>query len=130
MSNKIKLGARPKSFTRVIKFPMHDGTTGRIEVTYKYRTRSEFGEFVDGLVDAAKARGISEADAADFSMGDFMSKQAGANASYLMQVMESWDLDEPFNQSNVQQLADELPGAAMAIMETYRAACAEGRLGN
>jgi CRP/FNR family transcriptional regulator len=29
-----------------------------------------------------------------------------------------------------QQLADELPGAAAAIMETYRTACVEGRLGN
>lgn len=128
--SKIKLGARPKSFSRVVKFPMHDGTTGRIEVTFKYRTRSEFGEFIDSLVTAAKAQGLTDSDASDFSMGEFMTKQAGANASYLMQVMEAWDLDEPFNQANVQQLADELPGAAMAIMETYRAACAEGRLGN
>lgn len=37
---KIKLGARPKNFTRTVSFPMLDGSTGKIEVTYKYRTRS------------------------------------------------------------------------------------------
>jgi hypothetical protein len=44
--------------------------------------------------------------------------------------MDGWDLDEELNVANLERLADELPGAVMAIMEDYRAACCEGRLGN
>ena len=32
MATKIKLGSRPKSFTRVVKFPMLEGGEGSIEV--------------------------------------------------------------------------------------------------
>lgn len=125
---KITLGARPKTFTRIIKFPMLDGTTGSIEVTYKYRTRSEFGVFVDELVQSAGKAEPEEGQ--PFSMARLMQETAGANAAYLLKVIEAWNLDEPFNQANLQRLADELPAAAIAIMEAYRAACSEGRLGN
>jgi hypothetical protein len=124
--SKIKLGSRPKSFSKVVKFPMLDGSTGTINVTYKYRTRTEFGEFIDALMGAASAK----SEDGEFSMAELMEKTAGANADYLLQVIEAWDLDEDFNRANVQQLANELPAAAIAVMETYRSACTEGRLGN
>jgi hypothetical protein len=126
---KITLGNRPKHFKRVVKFQMLDGTTGNIEVTYIYRTRKEFGDLVDDLVKAAGQQ-AQPADDGTFSMRDLMEKTAGANANYIMQVIDGWNLDEDFSEASVQQLADELPGAALAIMETYRAACTEGRLGN
>jgi hypothetical protein len=124
--SKIKLGSRPKSFSKVVKFPMLDGSTGTINVTYKYRTRTEFGEFIDALMSAADKK----SEDGEFSMAELMEKTAGANADYLLQVIEAWDLDEDFNRSTVQQLANELPAAAIAVMETYRSACTEGRLGN
>ncbi len=127
--SKIKLGARPKNFTRVVSFPMLDGTTGKIEVTYRYRTRSEFGAFIDKLVDAAGATKPANAEE-KFSMADLMDKTAGANADYLLDVVDAWNLDEDLNRANVQQLSDELPAAVNAIMEAYRAAITEGRLGN
>jgi hypothetical protein len=36
----------------------------------------------------------------------------------------------PFSRAAVEQLCDELPGAAQDIMDAYRAAVVEGRLGN
>ena len=126
---KIKLGARPKNFKRVIKFPLLEGGEGAIEVVYKYRTRKEFGEFIDGLVDAAKVK-VTPDEGETFSMAAFMEKTAGSNSEYILQVIEGWNLDEEFSASNVQQLADEFPAAANAIMETYRVAITEGRLGN
>lgn len=125
---KIKLGSRPKSFTRVVKFPMLEGGEGSIECTFKYRTRSEFGVFIDALVESAGAK--PKEDGEKFSMEELMERTAGQNAKYILDVLESWNLDEDLNQANVQQLADELPAAAAAIMETYRTACVEGRLGN
>ena len=128
MATKIKLGARPKSFVRVVTFPMLEGGTGSIECTFRYRTRSEFGVFIDKLMEAAGANAQSEGE--KFSMAELMEKTAGQNAKYIMDVLDGWNLDEDLSQANLQQLADELPGAAAAIMETYRTACVEGRLGN
>lgn len=125
---KIKLGSRPKSFTRVVKFPMLEGGEGSIECVYKYRSRSEFGLFIDALVESAGAK--PKDDGEKFSMADLMERTAGQNAKYIMDVLDGWNLDEDLTLANVQQLADELPGAATAIMEAYRSACVEGRLGN
>lgn len=131
----IQLGARPKSFSRIVKFPLIDGTIGSLEVSYKYRTRIEFGQFVDALVAAAQAgHGQSQSQeritAEDFSMERIMAKTARANADYLLDVLDGWGLDVALTPDNVRALADQYPGATMAIMEAYRAAVTEGRLGN
>lgn len=128
MATKIKLGTRPKSFTRVVKFPMLEGGEGSIECTFKYRTRSEFGVFIDALLESAGAK--PKEDGEKFSMEELMERTAGENAKYIMDVLESWNLDEDLTQANVQQLADELPSACAAIMEAYRTACVEGRTKN
>ena len=126
---KIKLGNRPKSFKRIVKVPMLDGSEGSIEVTFKYRTRSEFGAFIDSITEAAGIKSKADDDA-KFSLADLMEKTKESNADYLFKVIEGWNLDEEFTLPNVAQLCDELPGAASAIMETYRLAVTEGRLGN
>lgn len=126
--SKIKLGNRPKSFTKTVKFDMLEGGKASIECTFKYRTRTEFGVFIDALVADA---GVKPEVAEDkFSMTDLMSQTAGSNAKYLLQVLEAWNLEEDLTLANAQQLADELPAAAAAVMETYRLAVTEGRLGN
>lgn len=125
---KVTLGKRPKSFKKTVTFPMIEGGTGSIECTYKYRTRSEFGLFIDLLMEAAGAK--PKDDGEKFSMADLMEKTAGSNADYILEVLEGWNLDEDLNKANAQQLADELPAAAAAIMETYRIAVTEGRSGN
>jgi hypothetical protein len=125
---KIKLGNRPKSFKHTVTFDMLEGGKGSIECVYKYRTRSEFGTFIDELMEAAGAK--EKADGEKFSMAELMDKTAGSNADYILSVLESWSLDEDLNKANAQQLADEYPAAAAAIMETYRTACLEGRRGN
>lgn len=126
--SKIKLGNRPKSFKRVVKFPLLEGGEGAIECTFKYRTRKEFGEFIDRMVEASGSK--TKADDEKFSMVALMEKTAGQNAEYMMDVLEGWNLDEDLSVANVQQLANEIPAAATAIMETYRTAIVEGRLGN
>ncbi|RYF73782.1 MAG: hypothetical protein EOO22_08310, partial [Comamonadaceae bacterium] len=123
------LGNRPKSFTRKVEFPMLDGQTGAIDITFKYRTRTEFGVFIDELMAAAGEKKKADDDE-KFSMAALMERTAGANASYILQVVDAWNLDAELSLSSVQQLSDEVPAASAAIMETYRLACTEGRLGN
>lgn len=125
---KIQLGKCPTSFKKPVTFPMLDGTTGVIEITYRYRTRKEFGLFIDKMMTAAGK--VKQPDPEKFSMAELMAKTAGANADYILQVITGWDLDAELTDKNVQQLADELPAAATAIMDAYRVAITEGRLGN
>jgi Phage tail assembly chaperone len=124
---KIKLGQRPTNFKHAVKFKLLDGTEASIEIVYRYRTRKEYGAFVDEVAAASK-----EERPADevFSWAKVMEKTGANNAEYVMQAVDGWNLDEPFNLENVQQLADEMPAAIAAIMDTYRNAITQGRLGN
>ena len=130
---KIVLGSRPKNFKHTVKFPMLDGTQGSVEVLYKYRTKKEFGEFIDALMESAKIKPPEpdgDEEAKPFSMADLMERTAGSNAAYILQVIDGWNLDGELTLDNAQAVADVYPAAATAIMEAYRTACTEGRLGN
>jgi hypothetical protein len=124
---KIKLGQRPQNFKRVVKFKMVDGTDASIEVSFKYRTRKEFGAFIDEISAAAK---VERPAGDDFSVADLWEKIGSGNADYILQAVDGWNLDEEFTRENVQQLADEIPAAVIAIIDSYREAITQGRLGN
>lgn len=125
---KVKLGARPKAFKPVtIKFEMPDGTKAAIEALYKYRTRSEFGELMNQLfADAGVERPADEK--LDFKK--IFESGSDKNADHILASLESWNLDEALNRDNLRQLNDEMPAACVALMDGYRMACVEGRLGN
>jgi hypothetical protein len=127
MATKIKLGNRPTSFKKTVTFQLHEGEQGAIDCQFKYRTRTDFGAFVDAMF---KDAGQPTPTSADFSMKRLMESTRDKNADYLLEALDGWDVDRPLDRTNAQQLADELPGAIVAIMEGYRAACVEGRMGN
>jgi hypothetical protein len=128
---KIKLGNRPKNFKKTVKVPMLEGGEGSVEVSFIYRTRTEFGAFIDDLMDDAGVKPASQSDDDQkFSLEQALAKTIEANADYIMKVVDGWNLDVDFSRDAVAQLCDELPGAAMAIMNDYRTAITEGRLGN
>lgn len=137
---KIVLGKRPETFKRTVAVPMLDGTKGTIECTFRYRTRKEFGALVDGIrADTEKlgAQATSEAAPVEegapskaWSMRDHFEKLVGTNADYILQILDGWNLDVPLSAESLQQLSDELPAASEAIIEAYRVAIIEGRLGN
>lgn len=125
----IKLGSTPKSFKRALTVDMLDGTKGSIEVTYKYRTRTEFGKFLDSVF---KEAGVAPAPGEDEKVviEKVMEKTRDTNADYLIQVLDGWNLESELTKANLQQLCDEFPGVANTIMETYRTAITEGRAKN
>ena len=129
---KIKLGARPKTFTHTVSVSVPEGGTAQVQMVYKYRTRTEFGAFVDNLLATAGAAPPASQAEADvvFSLRQALANARDTNADYILQIADGWNLDEEFNRANLVQLCDELPGAAQAIIEAYRAARTEGRLGN
>lgn len=121
---KIKLGAPPASIEHKVTAPLPDGTEGEIVITYKYRTRKQFAELLDQTFGAgaktAEPQNVAQATEAGLA----------ANAEYIMAIASGWDLPEPFDLAHVEQLCDELPGVALAIMSAYRQAITEGRVGN
>ncbi|MCK6453987.1 MAG: phage tail assembly chaperone [Alphaproteobacteria bacterium] len=124
----VTLGKRPSTFKPfTVKFQMPDGSEGSILVTYKYRTRTEFGDLIDGIF---KDAGRQRPDGEPFSMRELMEGTRNKNGDYLAAVIEAWNLDEPLTVESLRQLCDELPAAAAVIMEAYRTAALEGRLGN
>ena len=125
---KIKLGSTPKSFKRTITVDMLDGTKGSMECEFKYRTRVDFGKFLDALFAEA---GVKPSDEdAKIVIAEVMARTRDTNADYLMQVLDGWNLDDELSKESLQQLCDEFPGVANTIMETYRAAITEGRSKN
>ena len=128
---KIKCGARPKHFARTIIITMPEGGKGTVEMSYIYRTRSEFGKFVDELLDGAgvKSKGSTDEDV-KFSLREVLEKTRDQNADYILKIADGWNLEEEFTRDNIAQLCDELPAAAIEIIEGYRAAVTEGKLGN
>jgi hypothetical protein len=141
MAQKIKLGNRPKSFARTITFAMLEGGEGRMEVTYKYRSRKELAKLTDEVqaaaqaqheadIEAIKAKAEKKEPIEHLKQVDLLDRDISLQVDYLMQVVEGWDLDEKFDRSAVEQLADEVPAAITAAIETYRKAINEGRVGN
>lgn len=135
---KIILGQRPKNFLRTVHFKQVDGSPGQIEVTYSYRTRTEFGAFADSIRDQVKAGDEAmiekikalAAEGKQLSQAEIVAEENATNVAYVMGCIEGWNLDVPFDRAAVAQLADEVPAAITAIIGTYRDAIVEGRLGN
>lgn len=127
---KIRLGQTPKNFKRKVSFKLADGSDASIEITYKYRTRSEYGEFIDSMVKAAGNASKEVAVDENKVWGDLMAKIADSKAEHIVQIAEGWNLDEEFTINNIRQLADEFPEAAESIIENYRFAVTAARLGN
>lgn len=128
MATKIKLGQRPKNFVAPVKFKLLDGSDAVIDVTFKYRTRSEFGAFLDEVF-AANAP-LAPAEGAENPLATAYQVGVERHAAQIMLAAEGWNLDEPFTAENVQALCDEIPAAGVAIISAYQAAITEGRLGN
>lgn len=110
---------------------MLEGGDGSVEISYKYRTRSEFGNFIDEIFNDAGVNPASQDDVdVKLSLAEALKKTLDVNADYIMKVADGWNLDIEFSRDSVAQLCDELPGVALQIINSYRLAITEGRLGN
>lgn len=142
---KIVLGKTPKNFTHTVSIKMLDGTTGEVECKFKYRTRKQFGEFVDRVNREAREAGKAELEKAEnpaqpavdsgaevkpFSLAEHVSGVLANNSKYMLQILEGWNLEAPLTVESLEQLGDEIPGASAAIINIYRTVISEGIMGN
>lgn len=146
-ATKITLGKRPESFSKTVKATMLDGSTGCMEVQYKYRSRTELAELTDDMqaklkdeanveierfnaaVEKAKSTGAA---IPEFTMTqtEIVKRQTAVAVQYIQAITLGWNLDAEFDKEGIAELVDTLPAMAEALKDDYRAAINEGRLGN
>jgi len=146
-ATKIVLGKRPESFKKTVQATMLDGSTGCMEVEYKYRSRTELAELTDQM--QAKLKDEANAEIERFNAAVEKAKQTGAAipeftmtqteivkrqtavaVEYIQAIAKGWNLDAEFDKDGIAELVDTLPAMADALKDDYRAAINEGRLGN
>lgn len=137
---KLRLGDNPKNFKKTISIVLLDGGTAPLEVSYIYRTRSQFAALVDANIAKAEAeaKAVAEAatDAVDAAAGERLTIAQSyaavdkARAEHVLQIADGWDLGDEFTLDNLLQFEDEYPGALHAISIAYTQAVAEARAKN
>lgn len=127
IARQIVLGQRPDGIVHSLKITMLDGSEGLLPVTFRYRDRVEFGEFLDSIygVQGPAFDGTAQKASTQLQRGVVQ-----LNGQYVLGCLQGWGLDVPFNLENCIQLAREIPAAVQAVMDAYRRLCLEGRLGN
>jgi hypothetical protein len=101
---KFSLTANP-TFKALVDVPVPGGKSAAVEFTFKSRTRDDFRLFIDGL-------------------GDRL------DVDVIMDMASGWDLEDPFDQANVELLTQNYLGAARAVIEKYLSELTAARLGN
>ena len=102
--SKFSLTPSP-TFKCIVEIPVPGGRSAPVEFTFKGRTRDQFEEFMTGL----KSEKPDE---------------------LVMQLATGWDLDEAFEQDNVDKLTQNYMGAGLAIWTKYVAELTKARTGN
>ena len=128
MANIIKLGSRPKHFKEIeVAVTLPDGSEGVIPVTYKYKTKAEFGAWQDAII---KRR--PEFDQGDEFSWEKLYEQGGElSADRLLDIVHAWGLDVPLSKESIIELEEDCgAGAIPALFEAFGRACREGKLGN
>lgn len=122
---KFSLASAPKTFKRKVTITLLDDSTADIELTFKYKTRTEYAKLLDEVMKQDKVD-----DNKTESAVDIFKRLGAGTVEFLMKIVEGWDLDDEFNKSNVSELIDKFPAAANEITEAYRIAILEGRTKN
>lgn len=128
MANIIKLGNRPKNFKEIeVAVTLPDGTEGVIPVTYKYKTKAEFGAWQDAIISSAAPQPDGEAPS-----WESIYRQAGErSADMLLDIVHAWRLDVPLSRESIIEIEADCGAAAIpALFKAFGVACREGRLGN
>ncbi len=129
MTAVIKLGNKPKTFKPFpVKFTMPDGEAGAIQTTFKYRTRKEYGAFLNDLYNSADTDKPQDGEKLDFEA--LFAKGGEKSVKKLIEAIDSWDFEYDLTAETLVQMQDEIPASIAAFGDAYRVACLEGRLGN
>lgn len=124
---KIVLGQNPKNFNRTIDVRLPEGGTTKMTVSFIYRTRKEMASFLDEISKFAEAN-LNQSDLK--SVIATIDDNIKSDADSLMLSIDGWELEHEFNRKHVEQFCNEMPDAALDIIDSYVSGTGEVRLGN
>lgn len=123
---KIVLGQTPKNFHRLVTVTLPDGEQTEMGVTFKYRTRTELAKFADDVF----TEGNKEKSASINTISDVVLTSVEDDAKALMEALDGWNLESEFNLKNATRFCDEMPQAALDILQNYFFSSTKARKGN
>ena len=125
-SNLVTLGKTPECFpATTVEVTLPDGTKCVIPLVYKYRTKKQYGVWLDEI--GAQKSGD---EGQEFTWAKHFEGESSVKAEKALDALHSWGLSEPLNKESLVQLDDECPAAMVAILRAYGETCRGERLGN
>lgn len=128
---KLVLGKPPATFKPIpVKYTLPDGQEDELLITYKYKTRSQYAEFLDEMRARAGAPAPVVGSDAPLDFKTLFAQGGAKTTGHLAEIVAAWDLADPVTADSLAALHDQCPAAAVAIVEGYADPCTQGRLGN
>ncbi|MGZ9713900.1 phage tail assembly chaperone [Glaciimonas sp. GNP009] len=90
---KLKLVANP-TFKAMVGIPVAGGESVSVEFTFKHRTKTALDVFVQ-------------------------SRKEKSDSDTFLDMVEGWDLDDPFNEESAELLLENYIGTALAAYRVY-----------
>ncbi|ANA72987.1 hypothetical protein IPC367_27480 [Pseudomonas aeruginosa] len=104
--SKVKFSLDPKpTFIAPVPIPLHGGGSVEVKFTFKHMPKDDLDAFLKGV-------------------GELSDREA------IMAVAAGWELDDAFNDENVQRLLQNYLGAGPAVVRVYMEQITQARLGN
>lgn len=104
MSAKFKLDPNP-TFDAPVPVPVHGKGTHNVRFTFKHMSKDQLADV------SASAKDMTEVES-------------------IKAVALGWELDDEFNDENIQKLIQNYQGAGSAIISTYLSEIRQARMGN
>lgn len=124
---KLKIAENP-TFTADVEIPRVGGASIKAPFTFKYRNRLELAALFDRWQADTDAR--LKAIGEGTTISDVTTAEVDQQVAQLMEVLDGWGFDDPFNEENVRALVLSIRDAANAVLNAYAAAYQEARRGN
>jgi hypothetical protein len=117
---------------------MHDGSQASLQIEFKYRSRSEYAQFIDSIIANAKKSAEAEKPKTEdeslqdkeLTMQEILNQQGDLAIETIMQIAVGWELSDKWNKKSLSELHDKFPGAFNAINNAYSASVVHGQLKN
>lgn len=93
MAKKFSLVPSP-TFKAMVAIQVPGGKAAEVEFVFKHRDRDNFKEFVDSL-------------------------EGREDVDILLDIASGWELEDAFDEKNLQKLVDNYLGAGRAVLQAY-----------
>ena len=124
MSKKFKIKQNP-TFKADVEIPLVGGKSITTNMEFKYFTRKELARIYDGWSKQAE-----ELKFEDVSLEELTQQEIDLQVRQIKDIVSGWDIEDEFNDENIEAFVDMTVHAAKAVVDTFQEAYQEARKGN